>query len=277
MKIFLSIVLTAALLTGNVIAQELPGLKFSDKKNSLNFFEKNKYSYDTKSLLDKSYQLKKRKTVTSYFGAGYSFIIYTANFMNKAYPVLNFSSGDFLSEINVFYGFSIAKAVTLEFEPSILFTRNNRAIHIELKEPLVVGSNTFTWAHPSSLSMLAFPLAVNVRFFPLFKLKTFGRLFFIGAGAGAIWIREEYDNYFNNSPTGYLIGENFYFNTESTSQWQPLLRVMAGFTGAGGAFGFGGEVRYNIVPLTQSGEPFVTRYSPNYNSVDLTLRFYFGL
>ncbi len=276
MKIFLSTVLIAAFITGSVFSQELPGLKLSDKKSSLGFFEKKQYSSETKSLTDKFYQLKKRKTVTSYFGAGYSFIIFTAKYMNQAYPVLNFSSGDFLSEINVFYGFSIAKAFTLEFEPSILFTRNNRVINIELKEPLVINSTSYTWAHPYSLSMLAFPLAVNVRFFPLFKQKGFGRLFFIGGGVGGVWIREEYDNVYNNSPIGvsYLDG---YYVTESTSQWQPLLKVMAGFTGAGGAFGFGGEVRYNIIPLTQSNEAFVTRYSPNFNSVDLTLRFYFGL
>jgi hypothetical protein len=277
MKKFLSAVLLLMFTAGFVFSQGLPDLKLSDKKNSLQYFAQNKNFKSEKSFLDKSFQLKTRKTVTSYFGAGYSFIIFTASNMNKAYPVLNFSSGDFLSEINIFYGFSIAKAVTLEFEPSILFTRNNRAIHIELKEPLTVGGSTYTWAHPNSLSMLAFPLAVNFRFFPLFKLKSFGRLFFIGGGAGAIWIREEYDNYYNNSPAGYLIGENYYFNTESTSQWQPLLRVMAGFTGAGGAFGFGGEIRYNIIPLTGSNETFITRYSPNYNSVDLTLRFYFGL
>lgn len=275
MKIILSIVLIAAFISGSVFSQELPGLKISDKKNSLGYFNKSQNIVKTKSLLDKSYQLKKRKTVTSYFGAGYSFIIYTAEFMNKAYPVLNFSSGDFLSEINIFYGFSIAKAFTLEFEPSILFTRNNRAIHIELKEPLIIQGTSYTWAHPVTLSMLAFPLAVNVRFFPLFRQTGFGRLFFVGAGAGGIWVREEYDNYYNNNPS--IIYLNDAYRNDATSQWQPLLRVMAGFTGAGGAFGFGGELRYNIIPLTQSNEPLVTRYAPNFNSIDLTLRFYFGL
>ncbi len=275
MKIFLSSVLISALLTGSVFTQELPGLKISDNKNSFGFFKGSSYGTGTNTLLDKSYQPKKRKTVSSYFGAGYSFIIFTANFMNKAYPVLNFSSGDFLSEINIFYGFSIAKAVTLEFEPSILFTRNNKAIHIELKEPVIINSQQYTWAHPYALSLLAFPLAINARFFPLFQRKDFIRLFFIGAGAGAVWIREEYDNYYNTNPT--VIFLNDAYRNDATSQWQPLLRLMAGFTGAGGAFGFGGELRYNIIPLTQSNEPLVTRYSPNFNSVDLTLRFYFGL
>jgi hypothetical protein len=275
MKIFLSVVLIALFISGSVFSQELHGLKLMDKKNSPGFFEKIKSGAENKSLLDKSYQLKKRKTVTSYFGAGYSFIIFTASHMNKAYPVLNFSSGDFLSEINIFYGFSIAKAVTLEFEPSILFTRNNRSIHIELKDPLVIQGQQYTWAHPVTLSMLAFPLAVNVRFFPLFNRSDFIRLFFIGGGAGAVWIREEYDNYYNNNPS--IIYLNDAYRNDASSQWQPMFRVIAGFTGSGGAFGFGGELRYNIIPLTQSNEALVTRYSPNFNSVDLTLRFYFGL
>jgi hypothetical protein len=273
MKKIIPIVLVIALVAGCLYTQELPALKLSGRTNFLNSLNYNKSSLSKQSLFDKSLQLKTRKAVTSYFGAGYAFIIFTASYMNKAYPVLDFSSGDFLSEINLFYGFAVAKAVTFEFEPSILFTRNQRVIHIQLNQPV----NGFTWVHPSSLSMLAFPLAVNVRFFPLYKLKTFGRLFFVGAGAGALWIREEYDNYYNNSPNGYLYGESYMFSTESTSQWAPLFRIMTGFTGTGGAFGFGGELRYNFVPLKQSNEPFATRYAPNFNSVDISLRFYFSL
>jgi hypothetical protein len=273
MKKIIPIVLVFALVTGCLYSQELPAFKLSGRTNFLTSSNYNKSSLSKQSLFDKSLQLKTRKTVTSYFGAGYAFIIFTASYMNKAYPVLDFSSGDFLSEINLFYGFAVAKAVTFEIEPSILFTRNNRNLTIELGEPI----NGYRYVHPTSLSMLAFPLAVNVRFFPLYQLKTFGRLFFVGGGAGAVWTREEYDNYYNNNPSGFYYNENYMFATESTSQWSPLFRIMAGFTGTGGAFGFGGELRYNFVPLKQSNEPFVTRYAPNYNSVDLSLRFYFSL
>jgi hypothetical protein len=275
MKKIITIVLVFVLVTGYLYSQSLPALKLSGRTNFLNSFNYNKSSLARQSLFDKSLQLKTRKTVTSYFGAGYAFIIFTASDMNKAYPVLDFSSGDFLSEINLFYGFAVAKAVTFEFEPSILFTRNNRILNIELNKPKIIGGNSYTWAHPTAMSMLAFPLTVNVRFFPLYKLKTFGRLFFVGGGAGAVWIREEYDNIYNNDPSGYYIfGAG---TTESTSQWSPLFRIMTGFTGTGGAFGFGGEIRYNFVPLKQSDEPFATRYAPNFNSVDISLRFYFSL
>jgi hypothetical protein len=272
MNRIISTALTIVFVTASICAQGLPDLKLSEKKSPFNSLNYNS-STPKQLLMDKALQLKKRKTVSSYFGAGYAFIIYTASDMNKAYPVLDFSSGDFLSEINLFYGFAVAQAVTFELEPSILFTRNARVIHIALNEPI----NGFTWVHPSSLSMLAFPLTVNARFFPLFKSKNFGRLFFVGAGAGAVWLREEYDNYYNNNPGGIFYNENFMFRTESTSQWAPLFRIMTGFTGTGGAFGFGGELRYNFVPLKQSNEPFVTRYAPNFNSVDLSLRFYFSL
>lgn len=275
MKKIIPIILMFVLVTGCIYSQEFPALKLSSRTNFLNTLNNNKSSLSKQSLFDKSLQLKTRKTVTSYFGAGYAFIIFTASDMNKAYPVLDFSSGDFLSEINLFYGFAVAKAVTFEFEPSILFTRNNRVINIELNEPKIIGGNSYTWVHPTTLSMLAFPLTVNARFFPLYKLKTFGRLFFVGAGAGAVWVREEYDNFYNNEPSGYYISG--IGTTESTSQWAPLFRLMTGFTGTGGAFGFGGELRYNFVPLKQSDEPFATRYAPNFNSVDISLRFYFSL
>jgi hypothetical protein len=272
MKRIISTALAMVFVAASLYAQGLPELKLSDKMSSSKMLSFNN-SLSKQLLMDKALQFKKRKVVSSYFGAGYAFIIYTASEMNKAYPVLDFSSGDFLSEINLFYGFAVAQAVTFELEPSILFTRNTRVIHIALNEPV----NGFTWVHPSSLSMLAFPLTVNVRFFPMFKSKNFGRLFFVGAGAGAVWLREEYDNYYNNNPGGIFFGESYLFRTESTSQWAPLFRILTGFTGTGGAFGFGGELRYNFVPLKQTNEPFATRYAPNYNSVDISLRFYFSL
>jgi hypothetical protein len=270
MKRIISTALAMVFVTASIYAQGLPDLKLWDKTSPSNYFN---FSNGTQKqlLMDKALQLKKRKIVSSYFGAGYAFIVYTASDMNKAYPVLDFSSGDFLSEINLFYGFAVAQAVTFELEPSILFTRNNRVVDRPLNE-LVNGN---AWVHSSSMSMLAFPLAVNVRFFPLYKLNTFGRLFFVGGGAGAVWVREEYENFYNNSSAGFYYGD--YFRTESTSQWAPLFRIMTGFTGTGGAFGFGGELRYNFVPLKQTNEPFATRYAPNYNSVDLSLRFYFSL
>jgi hypothetical protein len=236
--------------------------------------------YDSKTELNKPplLQLPTRKVVTSYFGAGYSFVIFTAQEMNTGYPVLDFQSGDFLSEINLYFGFAIAKALTLEFEPSILFTRNNRYIQINLSKPRYVDTTAYYYNFPSTLSMIAFPLVINARFFPFFKTKGFGRLFFVGAGGGVVWIREEYDNNYTTTPippTYYYYGN--YPITESTSQWAPLLRIMTGFTGTGGQFGFGGEIRYNFVPLKRNDEPFLTRIAPNFNSVELSLRFYFSL
>jgi hypothetical protein len=114
---------------------------------------------------------------------------------------------------------------------------------------------------------------VNVRFFPFFTQAGFARLIFLGGGAGAAWIREEYDYY--GGQLSYYNGNGLY--TASTSQWAPILRLMIGATGSGGQFGFGGELRYNIRPLKQNNEAFQTRTAPNFNSVDLTLRFYFSL
>lgn len=281
MRKFLIIFIVIPFLVSLIKSQysENLALKYSGKLLS-DFSERSPYE---KALKDAAYtQLKKRKTVNAYFGAGYSFVIFTNNIMNTGYPILDFNSGDFLSEVNLFFGFSIAKAVTLEFEPSILFTRNNRAKQLDLTTPIHFTNDTGTYRYdfPSTVSMLSFPLAINVRFFPMFKNTGFARLFFIGGGVGAMWVREEYDHFFTTQPSIYNNGYSYNGITvlgASTSQWAPIFRIMTGFTGSGGAFGFGGEIRYNIVPLKSNDEPFRTRIANNANSVDLGLRFYFSL
>jgi len=255
-------------------AQELPSIKL---KRDVSSYMTPDPSVNHLKLLDNNSQLPKRKTVGIYFGAGYSFVIFTAHDMNNIYPVFQQSTGDFLSEVNLFIGFSIAKALTLEFEPSILFTHSNQYTQVTLSQPANFGGYTYSYVYPQNLSMLAFPLAVNARFFPFFKSQNFVRLFFIGAGAGVIWIREQYDDIYSNDPTGYYYQDGFLI-TESTSQWAPLARVMTGFTGTGGMFGFGGELRFNFIPLKRGVSlPFATRIAPNFNSVDLSLRFYFSM
>lgn len=272
-KIFTHSALIILFFSVSVSAQFRSDLTLKDNKS---IFSKN-YTLSKYDKLGALAQLKKRTTVTSYVGAGYSFVIFTAHEMNTGYPVFDTRSGDFLSEINLYFGFAIAKALTLEIEPSILFTRNNREIQIVLNTPKYIGPDTLYYNFPSTLSMIAFPVAVNARFFPMFASKGFGRLFFVGAGAGFIWIREEYDNNYTKFPVAYYYTGPVYPITESTSQFAPLLRLMTGFTGTGGQFGFGGELRYNFIPLKKSDEAFITRIAPNFNSVDLSLRFYFSL
>jgi len=261
----------------SVFAQSISDLKLKDGSDRIsNYTFNNNINNNSVSIKD---QIPKRKTVGIYFGAGYSFVIFLNNTMNTGYPVLDTRSGDFLSEINLFFGLSIAKAVTLEFEPSILFTRNNRNDIINLTTPYNLYGINYNYDFPSSQSMLAFPLVVNARFFPLYKSKGFMRLFFVGAGAGAVWIREEYDHLFSTQPN-----LNYYGNdtlsppiTSSTSQWEPVIRIMTGFTGTGGMFGYGGELRFNYIPLKSNNDPFRTRMSKNFNSIDLAIRIYFSL
>jgi hypothetical protein len=133
-------------------------------------------------------------------------------------------------------------------------------------------------AYSSNMGLFAIPLTANVRFFPMWKMTSFARLFFIGGGIGYQWIKEDYDVTYSrdpNLPPGYY---GFGGRSESGDQWSPVFRILTGFTGTGGQFGFGGEVRYNIVPLKQeSGSPFTTKIADNFNSVDICLRFYFSL
>jgi len=224
---------------------------------------------------NKLMQPKKRKTVNAYVGAGYSFVIFTSSDMNTAYPVFDTRKGDFLSEVNLYFGFAVARAVTIEFEPSILFTSNDRLLRFDYNPPINYRGGNYSYVYGYNIGLLAFPVLVNARFFPAFQSNTFARLIFIGGGIGGAWIREEYDHYYSNTPGGPTYSD--LFATESTSQWRPVFRLMAGATGTGGQFGFGGELRFNIIPLSTNQEAFVTRQAKNMNSVDLTLRFYFSL
>lgn len=279
MKFTFSVLTAVLLLTISLEAQNTAGFKLKENKVSLNSLstageiEKN----DLKSNFSKNYQLKTRKTVSSYFGAGYSFMIFTNKYMSTAFPILDTRNGTFLTNINLFFGFSIAKAVTLEFSPTILFTSNNKQVDYQLNPKYTSGLNTYEYAHTGTNGIIALPLAINVRFFPMFKQKSFARLFFIGGGAGAVWVREENDVYYNNLPNTYFYGD-VYRSGISTSQWAPLFRIISGFTGTGGQFGFGGELSYNFIPLKQdTSQPFATRFAKDMNSVDITLRFYFSL
>ena len=261
----------------SLYSQKIPGLKINDKSlltQDIHLLDKNG-SFVHKSFV-KPVQLKNRKAVNKYFGAGYSFVIFTDKIMNSAYPVVDTRNGNFLTDINLYFGFAIAQAVTLEIEPSILFTNNTRYNYYLLSPPVNIGGVDYSYGNTNSVSMLAFPVAVNARFFPFFKQTGFMRLFFVGGAAGVEWIREEYQNVYSNTPGAIYIGSGPLVD-ETTSQWAPLFRLMTGFTGNGGQFGYGGEIRYNIIPLKATNQPFATRQAKNYNSVDLTLRFYFSL
>lgn len=283
MRFSVKLLLILAFVSGNLFAQFSPELKLAENKSLL----KNKEFVPEQKKLElnkeykKNYQLKKRKTVSSYFGAGYSFMIFTNSYMSSAFPILDTRNGTFLTNINLFFGFSIAQAVTLEFSPTILFTSNNKQVDYKFSQPYNTGSGSFDYGHTYTNGIIALPIALNVRFFPLYKQKTFARLFFIGGGAGAVWVREENDVYLNNNPTSIItngVNQQDYISGISTSQWAPYFRVISGFTGTGGQFGFGGELSYNFIPLKQDQtKPFATRFAKDMNSVDITLRFYFSL
>ncbi len=279
MNFSVKLLLLFVLLTGSFFAQQQSILKLSEKKSILKGEENTDFTLKSNSATDfsKNYQLKTRKTVTSYFGAGYSFMIFTNSYMSSAFPILDTRNGTFLTNINLFFGFSIAKAVTLEFSPTILFTSNNKQVDYALSTPKVINGSSYDYAHTRINGIIALPLAINVRFFPLYKQKTFARLFFIGGGAGAVWVREENDVSYNNTPSTLYYGDQEQ-NGITTSQWAPLFRIISGFTGTGGQFGFGGELSYNFIPLKQDmSQPFATRFGKDMNSVDITLRFYFSL
>ncbi|MCC6864801.1 MAG: hypothetical protein IT280_01430 [Ignavibacteria bacterium] len=283
MKISFSVFMAVIIFTAGIYSQNSAGFKLKENRFSLKnpVILQNNFNADEKTDFKKNFQLKKRKTVTSYFGAGYSFMIFTNSFLSSAFPILDTRNGSFLTNINLFFGFAIAKAVTLEISPSILFTNNNRQVNYHFPNRYNTGSNNYLYGHTFTNGLIALPIVINVRFFPMFKRTDFARLFFIGGGAGFSWIREENDVNFNDNPysNNSYYGNGEYISGMTTSQWAPIFKAMAGFTGTGGQFGFGGEVSYNFVPLKQdiTKGPFATRFAKDMNSVDITLRFYFSL
>ena len=110
-------------------------------------------------------QIKTRKAMHMYFGAGYSFVIFTNGVMNTGYPVLDTRSGDFLSEVNLYFGIAIASALTIELEPSILFTRNNRSDRLDLTTPVNYSGTSYNFDYPYYQGMTAFPIASECQVF----------------------------------------------------------------------------------------------------------------
>lgn len=279
MQFSIKLLLILVFCAGSFYAQQKTILKLSNGRSLLKGSNGliSEQKSDLSSVYKKSFQLKKRKTVNSYFGAGYSFMIFTNSFMSDAFPVLDTRNGSFLTNINLFFGFAIAQAVTLEVSPSILFTSNSRQVDYALTPAKVINGVSYNYGHTSTNGIIALPIALNVRFFPMFKQKTFARLFFIGGGVGAAWIREENDVSYNNLPNTFSYGDPGQIGI-STSQWAPIFRIISGFTGTGGQFGYGAEISYNFIPLRQDqSQPFATRFAKDMNSVDITLRFYFSL
>ena len=105
MQFSIKLLLFLALLTGSFYAQQKTALKLSDNRSFLKSGNGllSEQKSDLASEYKKNYQLKTRKTVTSYFGAGYSFMIFTNSYMSDAFPVLDTRNGSFLTNINLFF------------------------------------------------------------------------------------------------------------------------------------------------------------------------------
>jgi hypothetical protein len=224
--------------------------------------------------------IKKSKEPKSYIGIGYSFVGFTNKIMSIGYPFLDAKSGDFVSELNFYYGYNITKALAIEIEPSISFSRNYRYEKIDLIKPYFINNEFYNYDFPVRKSYSSYPLAVNLKLFPFSKSKGFGRALFIGGSAGVIFVKEEYDHRFTNNVSyvgSYDTTRDVAANISSSSQWHSLFRALIGIRVSGRIIDFGGEIRYTFIALTSNGEPFRTRIATNANSLDIALRLYYGL
>ncbi len=109
MRVSISALIAVVFLLNTAFAQNAGSFKLKENKYSLKGTTGglNLSSDNLNSKTGKNFQLKTRKTVTSYFGAGYSFMIFTNKYMSDAFPVLDTRNGSFLTNINLFFGFAI--------------------------------------------------------------------------------------------------------------------------------------------------------------------------
>jgi len=228
------------------------------------------------------FQFARKKSGLFYFGAGYSFVFFTDNTVNNAYPAFDVISINFVGELMTFLGLRFSKYLALEIETSYMFCQNERNVAIGLNPPVTFPGNdsvAYTYAHPTQLTMFAFPLLLNLKYFPFQARKNFANRLFIGAGAGYLYVHESYDNVvytLDQSQVTYPYTEFPVVTNMTNNQWLPLFRISAGFTGSGKVIGFGAEVRFNFAPIKKTTDAFVTRTAQNFNSIDLSGKIYFN-
>ncbi|MBV6479065.1 MAG: hypothetical protein HGGPFJEG_01826 [Ignavibacteria bacterium] len=215
-------------------------------------------------LTDSQSQIKQRSSSISYYtGIGYKFVILTNPTASDAYPFFQLSDGDFLKELDGFFGVTINEIFALEFSPSYLFTNKQSSDGFYFQD-----NNGLRFYYPVDSRLNAIPLNLTFKLFPFAKnYSSFLNKMYLGGGGGFIYFNEETTNqiYDNESQTGYL-GARTYKNDFWTSNFEVTLGISS-FS----KIGFGFEVNYRFVPLdNKHDKPLVTSLAGNFNSVNLS-------
>lgn len=209
-------------------------------------------------------QIKQRSAnITYYTGIGYKFVFLTDPSASDAYPFFQLSDGDFLKELDGFFGMTISERYTIELSPSYLFTnkQNSDGFYFE-------DNNGLRFYYPVDSRLNAIPINLTFKYFPFARnYSSFISRLYFGGGGGFMYINEETTNqiYTNNNQETY-IGARTYNNDFWTSNFEIMLGVSS-FS----KIGFGFELNYRFVPLNVSHDkPLVTSLAGNFNSVNLS-------
>ncbi len=207
-------------------------------------------------------QIKQRSTsVSLYTGIGYKFVLLTNSQARDAYPFFQLSNGDFLKEIDGYFGAIINESYGIEFSPSYLFTNTINSKGFSFNDG--TGSRFYV---PADKRLFALPLNLKFKYYPM--AKNYGSSlsrFYLGVGAGPMYINEQATNqiYSDASQLSYLGSQ-----TSEDSFWTSNFELMAGI-GSYSKIGYGFEISYRIVPLKASGtKPLITNIVSNFGSVN---------
>jgi len=214
-------------------------------------------------------QIKKRSTnVSVYTGIGYKFVFLTNSAARDAYPFFQLSNGDFLKELDGFFGVTINEKYAVEFSPAYLFTNSLSSDGFYFQDN--IGLRFYL---PQQTRLFALPLNFRFKYFPFVKnFSSALNKVYIGAGAGAMYINEEITNqiYTDNSRLNYL-GAKTYENKFWTSNYEILLGINS-FS----KIGYGFELSYRFVPLNQPHTiPLITSLAGNFNSANFVANIVF--
>ncbi|MEO8665182.1 MAG: hypothetical protein ABI462_06775 [Ignavibacteria bacterium] len=222
-------------------------------------------------ICDHSSAQVKRRSVSSefYTGVGYKFVFLTNPDARDAYPFFQLSNGDFLKEIDGYFGVTINGKYGIELSPAYLFTNALNSDGFSFTDNL--GTRFYV---PVDTRLFAVPINLKLKFYPFAsgKSETFSKMYF-GIGGGAMYIEEEVTSQIYTDDTRFnYIGTRHYDESSWTSNYEILLGI-----GNFSKIGYGFELSYRIVPLKHlNNKPLITDVASNFNSVNLSANIIFS-
>lgn len=213
-------------------------------------------------------QITQRSSGYSYLGIGYSLVGFTDPVASDIYPFLDFRNGNFMTDINFFFGHRPIEEFAFEISPSLIFTSGIDKPGFNYTE------NGVTKYHiPRDVSLFMIPINVNGKYFPFSKSPSpIISTSYLTLGGGMSYIREEYTNFIysvnqNNTPGNYERTQIY-----RETKWVPNFNIGLGLMSTG-VFGYGVELNYRFV-LTDpdNATPLAISRAANFNSFNITLK-----